>query len=461
MHTLWTPESSGADPIRRARIRHSDGSTREVLELAVPAFLALVAEPLFLLADSAVVGRLGTVPLAGLGVAAAALATAAGLFVFLAYGTTAVVSRRAGAADLPGALRLGVDGGWLALLLGLAAGVLLATGAQVVAGVFGASGPATGQAVTYLRVSAAGLPGMLVVMAATGVLRGLRDTRTPLVVAAVGFSLNIVLNVALVFGLDLGIAGSALGTVLAQSLMAAALVSVVVRRIRRHAPQDWHLLLRPHPGRVLAAARDGVPLLVRTVALRAVLLLTVWAAASGGDVTLAAYQVSATVWSFLAFALDALAIAAQSLTGHALGAGDVRRARELTGLMVGWGVLCGVVLGASVVALHTLVPPLFTPDDGVRAALAAALVVVGLQQPLSGLVFVLDGVLIGAGDGRWLAGASLVQLVAYLPVVLLVREGSVSTSGLWWGFGLFMLARGLLLAGRARGDRWAVVGATR
>jgi putative MATE family efflux protein len=436
--------------------RHPDATSREVLRLAVPAFLALVAEPAFLLADSAIVGRLGTVPLAGLGVAAAALATAAGIFVFLAYGTTASVARRAGAGDLPGALSLGVDGVWLALVIGAVTGALLLVFAGPVAGVFGASGAATQQAVTYLRVSALGVPGMLVVLAATGVLRGLQDTRTPLVVAVFGFSLNIGLNVLFVFGLDLGIGGSALGTVIAQSLMAVALGGVVVRGVRRH-----HASLRAHPLRVLAAGRDGVPLLVRTLGLRAVLLLTTWAAASGGDVTLAAYQVSGTVWTFMVFALDALAIAAQALTGHALGAGDVARARSLTVLMLRWGVLSGVLLGGLVMVAHRVLPPLFTTDPLVRSSLAGALLVVGLQQPLSGFVFVLDGVLIGAGDGRWLAGAALFQLVVYLPVVLAVRSGGLTASGLWWGFGVFMLVRGLVLGWRARGDAWAVVGATR
>ncbi|GAA4350994.1 MATE family efflux transporter [Angustibacter luteus] len=446
---------------RASPSRHPDGTSREVLRLAVPAFLALVAEPLFLLADSAIVGRLGTVQLAGLGVASAALATTAGVFVFLAYGTTASVSRRAGAGDLLGALRLGVDGVWLAVLIGLAAATTLILLAQPIADAFGASGPATDQAVTYLRISGIGVPAMLVVMAATGVLRGLQDTRTPLVVAVAGFSLNIVLNVVLVYGLDLGIGGSALGTVIAQTAMALSLVAVIVHALHRQHGKALALVLRPHPGGVLAAARDGVPLLVRTLALRAVLLLTTWVAASGGDVTLAAYQVSATIWTFLVFALDALAIAAQALTGYALGAGDVERARRLTALMVRWGVGCGVVLGLVVLALHQVLPVLFTEDPLVRRALAAALVVVAVQQPLSGFVFVLDGVLIGAGDGRWLAVAAIAQLVLYVPVVVLMQAADVATSGLWWGFGAFMLARGLLLGWRARGDRWAVAGATR
>ncbi|WP_426564196.1 MATE family efflux transporter [Angustibacter sp. McL0619] len=441
--------------------RHPDATSREVLRLAVPAFLTLVAEPAFLLADTAIVGHLGTVQLAGLGVASAALATCAGIFVFLAYGTTASVSRQAGAGDLLGALRLGVDGVWLGLLLGVVAGAVLSLAAGQVTALFGASLPATEQATEYLQISGIGVPAMLVILAATGVLRGLQDTRTPLVVAIAGFSLNIVLNVWLVYGLDLGIRGSALGTVLAQTSMALALIAVILRALHRQHGKALPTVVRPHPGRVLAAARAGVPLLIRTLALRAVLLLTTWVAASSGDVTLAAYQVSATVWTFLVFALDALAIAAQALTGNALGAADVPRARTLTALMVRWGVWCGVALGAVVVALHGVLPGLFTSDAAVQRALASALLVLALQQPLSGFVFVLDGVLIGAGDGRWLAVASLVQLVLYLPVVLLMQQANVAASGLWWGFGTFMLVRGVLLGWRARTDRWAVIGAAR
>jgi putative MATE family efflux protein len=447
---------SGDDEARRAG--------REVLRLAVPAFVALVAEPAFLLADAAIVGRLGTAPLAGLGVASAALAAAAGIFVFLAYGTTGVVARLTGAGDRHGALLAGLDGVWLALLLGLATGGALLALAGQVTDAFGASIAASGAATTYLRVSALGLPAMLVMMAATGVLRGLQDTRTPLVVALVGFTANIGLNALFVLGLGWGIAGSAVGTVIAQSGMAVALVTVVIRGIRATGRTDeWHgpARLRPHPMRVLAAARLGVPLLVRTLALRGVLLLTTWAAAAGGDVPLAAYQVSSTVWTLLTFALDALAIAAQALTGRALGAGDAAGARELTALMVRWGIAGGVVLGVLVLAAAPVLPAAFSSDPAVRAALTGALVVVALQQPMSGLVFVLDGVLIGAGDGRWLAGAQLLMLLAYVPVALVVRTQEVSAAGLWGGFALFMALRGLALSWRARGEAWAVVGAHR
>ena len=459
--------------VNRSGVRWADGpgsQRREIIRLAVPAFLALVAEPLFLLADSAIIGHLGTTQLAGLGVASAALITAANIFVFLAYGTTSIVARQVGAGSERSAVGAGVDGLWLAITIGIVTGAVVASFAAPLCAVFGASPAALEQAVTYLRVSAFGIPAMLVVLAVTGVLRGLQDTRTPLVASVVGFSSNIALNLLLVYGLHIGIAGSALGTVLAQCGMATALVLVVTRRARRLGAS-----LRPHPGRVMRAALDGVPLLVRTLALRFVLLVTTWVASGLGDVPLAAYQVSATVWTFLAFALDALAIAGQALTGKALGAGNATAARSATRTMLLWGVVGGGILGILVLAAHSVLPPLFSSDPAVQSALAAALIVVAISQPIAGFVFVLDGVLIGAGDGRWLAWAQVGLLVLYLPLILTVRavgpsllvgtdpvvaQGHALTV-LWLTFVVFMTMRGVALGWRARGDAWLVTGATR
>lgn len=435
------------------------GHRREIVRLAVPAFLALIAEPLFLLTDSAIVGHLGTAALAGLGVASAALLTAAGIFVFLAYGTTSVVARHLGAGDERAAVGAGLDGLWLSLGLGAVAAVVTAVAASPISALFGASEAAHEQATIYLRVSALGLPAMLVVLAVTGVLRGLQDTRTPLIASVAGFGANIVLNVAFVYGLQWGIAGSAWGTVLAQTGMATALVVVLLRKAGA-----LDASVRPHPARVLTAALTGIPLLVRTVALRATLLVTTWVAASLGDVPLAAHQVAFTVWSALAFALDALAIAGQALTGKALGAGDRAGVRLTMRTMIRWGVVGGFVVGLAVVAVHRIVPALFTQDPAVRDALGAALVVVGLGQAVSGFVFVLDGVLIGAGDGRWLAWGSIAGLVAYLPMVLWVRAIGPSASPsrdvvvLWLAFSGFMVIRAAILGWRARSDAWMVTG---
>ncbi|MFG3152541.1 MATE family efflux transporter [Streptomyces sp. NPDC048219] len=437
---------------RTARRRHD----REIVALAVPAFGALVAEPLFVMADSAIVGHLGTAQLAGLGIASALLTTAVSIFVFLAYATTAAVARRVGAGDLGAAIRQGMDGIWLALLLGAAVIAVILPTAPSLVDLFGASDTAAPYAVTYLRISSLGIPAMLVVLASTGVLRGLQDTRTPLYVAVAGFVANAVLNVGLVYGAGLGIAGSAWGTVIAQLGMAAVYLGVVVRGARRHGAS-----LRPDAAGIRASAHAGVPLLVRTLSLRAILMIATAVAARLGDADIAAHQIILSLWSLLAFALDAIAIAGQAIIGRYLGAGDTRGAREACRRMVEWGIAVGVLLGLLVVLARPAFLPLFTGDATVKDAALPALVIVALSQPICGVVFVLDGVLMGAGDGPYLAWAMLLTLAVFTPAALLVPTLGGGLTALWGAMTLMMTMRLLTLWWRTRSGRWVVTGATR
>ncbi|WP_406260917.1 MATE family efflux transporter [Streptomyces chartreusis] len=437
---------------KAARRQHD----REIVALAVPAFGALVAEPLFVMADSAIVGHLGTAQLAGLGVASALLMTAVSVFVFLAYATTAAVARRVGSGDLQAAIRQGMDGIWLAILLGVAVIAVVLPTAPFLVELFGASDTAAPYATTYLRISALGIPAMLVVLAATGVLRGLQDTRTPLYVAVAGFVANAVLNVGLVYGADLSIAGSAWGTVIAQFGMAAIYLVVVVRGAHKHGAS-----LRPDAAGIRASAQAGVPLLVRTLSLRAILMIATAVAARLGDADIAAHQIILSLWSLLAFALDAIAIAGQAIIGRYLGAGDAEGARAACRRMVEWGIAAGVVLGLLVVISRPLFLPLFTSDSVVKDAALPALLVVALSQPICGVVFVLDGVLMGAGDGPYLAWAMVLTLAVFTPVALLVPVLGGGLTAIWAAMTLMMAVRMLTLWLRARSGRWIVTGATR
>ncbi|MFJ5518948.1 MATE family efflux transporter [Streptomyces griseoluteus] len=442
-----------APAIPKATRRRHD---REIVALAVPAFGALVAEPLFVMADSAIVGHLGTAQLAGLGVASALLTTAVSVFVFLAYATTAAVARRVGANDLRAAIRQGMDGIWLALLIGaVVIGVVLPLAPRIV-DLFGASATAAPYATTYLRISALGIPAMLAVLAATGVLRGLQNTRTPLYVAIGGFVANAALNAVLVYGAGLGIAGSAWGTVIAQCGMAIVYLWVVVRGARRHGAS-----LRPDLAGIRASAQAGVPLLVRTLSLRAILMIATAMAARLGDADIAAHQIVLSLWSLLAFALDAIAIAGQAIIGRYLGADDAPGARAACRRMVQWGIATGVVLGLLVVAARPLFLPLFTSDAGVKDVALPALLVVALSQPICGIVFVLDGVLMGAGDGPYLAWAMVVTLAVFTPVALLVPTLGGGLTAIWAAMTLMMTVRMVTLWLRARSGRWIVTGATR
>ena len=436
---------------------------RDILRLAVPALGALVAEPLFLLADTAMVGHLGATPLAGLGLASAVLQTIIGLMVFLAYATTPSVARRLGAGDERAAVASGVDGLWLALGLGLVLALAGWWATPWLVGLFGAPPAVAAEASVYLSISMAGLPAMLVVFAATGLLRGLQDTRTPLWVAGFGFAANIGLNALFIYGLGWGIAGSAVGTVIAQWGMVVVYLLVIARHVARVGASPW-----PHHAGVLHGARSGGWLFLRTLSLRVALLLATWAATSLGRDELAAYQVAITIYFTLGFALDALAIAAQALIGRGLGSGDVEHVRGVLRRCVQWGIASGAVLGALVIATAWVLPALFTSSPAVASLLPPSLVVLGLSAPLGGLVFVLDGVLIGAGDARYLAWTGLVNLAVFVPLALGTvwwadaagLPGAASLAWLTASFAIgYLAARAVTLSLRARGKAWMVTGA--
>lgn len=443
----------------------ADSRDREILRLAVPALGALIAEPAFLLVDTAMVGHLGAEELAGVGIGVAVLSTAVGLLIFLAYGTTPAVARLLGAGDRPAAIRAGIDGIWLAIVAG-AVLVLTTPLAHPIVALFGAASAVTDHAAVYLGISILGLPAMLIVLAATGLMRGLQDTRTPLVVATVGFGANAALNAVLIYGVGLGVAGSALGTAIAQWGMAAFFLWFAVREARREG-----VPLGIHWGDLGRTAGTGGWLFVRTLSLRVALLATTVVATQAGTTTLASTQIAFTLFSTLAFSLDALAIAGQAMVGKALGAGDVAEARAVTRRLQLWGVGFGCVVGALLLSVAWVLGGVFTADGAVREALPVALVLLALAQPIAGYVFVLDGVLIGAGDARYLAWTGIVNLAVYLPLLalallpglalpLLPAAPEQHALGIIWAafsFG-YLGARALTLGLRARSDTWMRIG---
>ena len=438
--------------LRSAENRRRD---REIFGLALPTLATLVSEPLLLLADSAIVGHLGTEALAGLGIAANVLGVLTGLCLFLAYGTTGTVARRLGAGDQRGALAGSFDGLVLAVGLGALLCAVLQLLIPTITGAYGAAPEVTTAATSYLRVAAFGLPSILLLLAGTGVLRGLQDTTTPLRVVIAANVANIGLNVLFVYGLDLGIAGSALGTLVAQTGAALVVGLVVVRRMRAvHARPRFAL------GGVLAAARSGTWLVVRTATLQGAVTLTTLVATSTGTIALAAHQVVNSLWVLLAFALDAIAIAGQSIIGRALGAGDVELGRAMTRRMISWGVLAGLLFGVLVWVTRPLYLGFFSPDPQVQHLIGQVLLVVAVVTPVAGVVYVLDGVLIGAGDSRYLALAGLIALLAYVPLALLVQQQGGGLVWLWAAYGVFMLARMATLTLRVRTGAWLRVGAT-
>jgi putative MATE family efflux protein len=433
-----------------------DPQDREILRLAVPALGALVAEPLYILADTAVVGHLGTDQLAGLAVASSILLLLYSIFIFLAYGTTAAVSRLLGAGHEGEAAHQAVQGMWLAFLVGLGLIVVGLVAADPLVSALGATGAVKVNALLFLRLSLVGIPAQLVVLAGTGYLRGLQDTRTPLVVAVVSAVANLVVEVVLIYGLGYGLGASAVSTVLAQIGSAVVYVWWVRRAVRRH-----QVSVAPHGPTLRRLAVVGGDLFVRTLALRGALIVSTAVATRLGAVALAAHQIAFQIWNLLALALDAIAIAGQALIGRFLGAEDVPTARRAGRRMLEWGLAAGVVFGVVTVAFREVIPHVFSADPAVIEVTAFVLLFVGLMQPVNGVVFVLDGLLIGAGDLRFLAVAMLVPAGIFVVCAAGVLALGLGIGWLWAALSLFMVARMVGLGVRWLNGRWAVTGAER
>lgn len=428
---------------------------REIARLAVPALVTLLAEPTYLLVDTAVVGHLGTDALGGLAVASTILLTLTSLCIFLAYGTTAAVSRLLGAGDEQGAADDAIQGMWLAVGVGVLIALVVGVGSAPLIRLFGAEPAAAEAAGIYLRISVFGLPFLLVTFAGTGYLRGKQLTTSPMVIALVTAVLNIVGDIVLIPVLGFGIGASALATVGAQIVGGIAFVVIVGRTAARHDAR-W----RPRWAEQRRLIRVGRDLAVRTAALRASLLILTAVAARIGSIPLAAHQVAFEIWSFLAMGLDALAIAGQAMIGRRLGAGDAIEARRAGDRLLRLGVMASMATALLIILLLPVLPRLFTGDDDVRGLIAFLLIWVAGLQPLAAVAFVLDGVLIGAGDQRFLAVAMAVATVVFAVAAVPILPLDLGIGWVWAAFGILMATRVITLGWRYRGDGWLRVGRT-
>jgi len=423
---------------------------REILRLAVPALGALAAEPLYVLVDTAIVGHLGTVQLASLAIAATALTSAFTIFNFLTYGTTARVSRLHGAGREEEAARLGAQALWLGAGIGLV--LLLATVAlaRPVATLMGGEGEILDGATTYLRIAALGSPFFMLASAGQGFLRGISDLRTPLVILVAAHAVNVVLELLFVYGFGWGLAGSAWGTVIAQVGMGAAFVVVQARA------SGWE---PPDLARIRSLMRIGGEIAVRTTALLGSFLVASAVLARIGAASLGAHQIAFQLFVFLALVLDAIAIAGQVMVGRMLGAGDARGARAAAARMIGWAVAAGTLFGAVLLALGDVLPHAFTDDPAVIARAAEIWPLFAAMMPANGAVFALDGILIGAGDTRFLMWGMLAAAAVYVPVALLALHEDWGILGVWAGLAALIAVRLLTCGGRFLGQRWALTGA--
>ncbi|MFI6132273.1 MATE family efflux transporter [Micromonospora sp. NPDC051141] len=427
---------------------------RRIAALALPALVVLAAEPLYVLVDTAVVGHLGRVPLAALAVGGTVMTLTAWIGTVVAYGTTGRSARRFGAGDRAAAVAEGVQASWLALTAGVLVAVAIGIGGGALARTLvGGPGEVADAAAGWLRVAALGAPGLLLAAAGNGWLRGIQDTRRPLLFVLAPNLLSALLCPLLVYPAGLGLVGSAVANAVAQTLSGALFAAALVRE---------RVSLRPRPrtiGQQLVLSRD---LLVRGVAFQASFLSATAVAARFGAAAVGAHQIAVQLWFFTALVLDALAIAAQALVGAALGAGDAAGARFLARRVALLGGVCGVAFAVLIAAGAGGVPSLFSSDPQVREQAMVAWPWLVALQPIGGVVFALDGVLIGAGDVRYLRNLTIVAaLGGFLPAIWLAYGLDLGLGGIWAGLTLFVVLRLIALLLRLRSGAWAVVGAVR
>lgn len=419
----------------------------------MPALGVLAAEPLYVLVDTAVVGHLGAVPLAGLALGGVVLTQVSSQLTFLSYGTTSRTARLHGAGRRADAVREGVQATWLAIVVGLVvlvAGQLLAS---PIARVLSGDDEITAAAVGWLRIALFGAPLILITMAGNGWMRGVQDAARPLRYVLAGNAISAVLCPVLVYAAGLGLEGSAIANVVAQVISAGMFLVALVREKVPLAP-DWALMRAQ-----LGLGRD---LVIRSLGFQACFVSAAAVAARTSTEALGAHQIVLQLWVFLSLVLDSVAIAAQSLVGAALGAGSSRQARGIAGQITRYGLVFGIVLGVIFAAVSQVLPQVFTSDTAVLGEIPHAWWFFVALQPIAGVVFALDGVLLGAGDAAFLRNATLISAgLGFLPLIWASLGFGWGLAGIWTGLSLFMVFRLVAVVMRWRSGRWAVVGAVK
>lgn len=428
-----------------------DDLDRRILRIAIPALGSLLVEPIYVLTDTAVVGRLGTTSLGGLALASTVLNTLVWVFNFLSYGTTVRVAVRRGRGDTAGGAADALQALWLAVGIGIGVALAIGLSAPWLVRLIGDDAAVIEQGVTYLRVSVVGVPFQFVTIACIGYLYGLPDTKRPFVVLALSTGANLVLELILVFGLDWGISGSAWGTVVAQIFSATVFLAIVVPRLRA----DGLHRLTVVPAVMWSVVKVGAHLVQRTAFLLAALAVATAAASRVGTVELAGHQIAAQLFLFLAIGVDMFKVSGQSLIGHALGAGRPEEARDVVRHLYGWAWRVGALLTVATLLLSPVLPHLFTDDPDVVRPATVALVVLAIMQVPAALTFVLDGVLMGANDFRDLRWQTTLAFAACLPVFALVfARPSLGIVTVWLGLLVWICVRAAKNHARVQGGAW-------
>ncbi len=433
-------------PAETGQTRLGHVSAREIFALALPALGVLAAMPLYLLLDTAVVGRLGGFELAALGAAVTIQSQVTTQLTFLSYGTTARSSRLFGAGDRRGAIAEGVQATWVALFVGMVIAVVMVLFAPWFTLWLSGNEEVSVVAAQWLRVAAISIPLVLIIMAGNGWLRGIQNTRLPLYFTLAGVVPGAILIP--IFVGRFGLVGSAWANVVAEGITAALFLIVLARQHDGPWRPEWAIIKRQ-----LSLGRD---LIMRSLSFQIAFLSAAAVAARFGTASLAAHQVLLQLWNFITLVLDSLAIAAQTLTGAALGAGSAQIARKVGVRVIAYSVIFAGALSLIFIALNSVIPRIFTQDPVVLDTIASPWWIMVVMIVLGGVVFAIDGVLLGASDAVFLRNASIFAvLCGFLPGVWISYLMDGGLTGVWCGLLAFISLRLVAVVWRFQSMRWA------
>lgn len=420
----------------------------QIFALALPTLGVLAANPLYLLLDTAVVGRLGAFELAALAAGTAIQSTVTTQLTFLSYGTTARSSRLFGSGKRREAIAEGVQASWVALGVGLTLTTTILLTAPWLPLWLTGDPAIAGEATKWLRVASIGIPLSLLTMAGNGWLRGIRNTRSPLYFTIAGVIPGAILVPVLVG--QFGLIGSAIANVIGLSITATCFLVMLVRSHQGGWAPDFRIIRRQ-----MVLGRD---LILRSLSFQVAFLSAAAVAARFGPASLAAHQILLQLWNFITLVLDSLAIAAQTLTGAALGAGTVATARDVAKRVTYYSLLFAAVLGLVFALGAEMIPRIFTTDQAVLDALGWPWWLLVVMIIAGGVVFALDGVLLGAADAAFLRNATIASvLLGFVPGVWISYLIDGGLSGVWCGLLAFILIRLVAVVWRFRSMRWAGV----
>lgn len=431
--------------------RGPEVSARTILGLALPALGVLAANPLYLLLDTAVVGRLGTAQLAALAAGTTIQSTVTTQLTFLSYGTTARSSRLFGAGKRDAAVAEGVQATWVAVLVGLCLATIIWLFAEPIAFALTNDHATAAQAATWMHVAAIAIPLTLIIMAGNGWMRGIQNTRLPFLLTLCGLVPGALILPVLVH--RFGLVGSAVANVIGMGITATLFLVVLIREHKGSWAPRWAVMRDQ-----LVLGRD---LILRSLSFQISFLAAAAVAGRFGVATLAAHQILLQLWNFLTLVLDSMAIAAQTLTGASLGKGRVAEARSVGAQATRFSVGFGVVLATIFALFDAPLKSIFTRDPAVLDALVVPWWLLIAMILVGGVVFALDGVLLGASDAAFLRNLTIVSVLgAFLPITLLSVTFGWGLTGIWAGHLASVVLRLVGVVVRFRGDKWARTGAT-